>query len=205
VAPLERVIRFALDRDCAGRGKERYPRRCRERPDRDFQRILKFDLPRRSLLRTHRRLLSLANLRPEIFSQEIVFSKMPLHRDIFWVGRQWAVTGYGIQAVNRKRHCDFDIEASRIWDEAVLESLRAQDWFNPEDFGKGLIVARARYPQREEADRSQPAMPPPRPEPGAAPPKVEHKSAPPAAVKFDLRIERWPAQFTSLWRVRVRT
>jgi len=23
---------------------------------------------------------------------------MALHRDIYWVGRQWAVTGYGIQA-----------------------------------------------------------------------------------------------------------
>ncbi len=28
---------------------------------------------------------------------------MALHRDIFWVGRQWAVTGYGIQACNQKQ------------------------------------------------------------------------------------------------------
>jgi hypothetical protein len=127
---------------------------------------------------------------------------MPLHRDIFWVGRQWAVTGYGIQAVNQKRHGDFEIEASRIWDEALLESLRAQEWFNSEDFGKGLIVARARYPQRQQAAPTQEVVP--QPIAVVEPPKAERRPAPPTALKFDLRIERWPAQFTSLWRVRVR-
>jgi hypothetical protein len=28
---------------------------------------------------------------------------MALHRDIYWVGRQWAVTGYGIQACDQKK------------------------------------------------------------------------------------------------------
>ena len=28
---------------------------------------------------------------------------MSLHRDIYWLGRQWAVTGYGIQAVDQRR------------------------------------------------------------------------------------------------------
>jgi hypothetical protein len=127
---------------------------------------------------------------------------MPLHRDIFWVGRQWAVTGYGIQAVNQKRHGDFDIEASRIWDEASLESLRAQEWFNSEDFGKGLTVAKARYPQRQQAAPAQEVVP--QLIAVVEPAKAERKPALPAAPKFDLRIERWPAQFTSLWRVRVR-
>ena len=36
---------------------------------------------------------------------------MALHRDIFWVGRQWAVTGYGIQACDQKQKGGFDIEA----------------------------------------------------------------------------------------------
>jgi hypothetical protein len=127
---------------------------------------------------------------------------MPLHRDIFWVGRQWAVTGYGIQAVNQKRHGDFDIEASRIWDEASLESLRAQEWFNSEDFGKGLTVAKARYPQRQQAAPAQEVVP--QLIAVVEPPKAQRKPALPVALKFDLRIERWPAQFTSLWRVRVR-
>jgi hypothetical protein len=32
---------------------------------------------------------------------------MALHRDIYWVGRQWAVTGAGIQAVDQKRRRGF--------------------------------------------------------------------------------------------------
>lgn len=123
---------------------------------------------------------------------------MPLHRDIFWVGRQWAVTGYGIQAVNQKRHGDFDIEASRIWDQPLLENLHAQAWFNAEDFSKGLAVARARYPQQAALQK---VVTPPRP---VAPPKAGSEPAPPPAANFDLRIDRWPAQFTSLWRVRLK-
>ena len=127
---------------------------------------------------------------------------MPLHRDIFWVGRQWAVTGYGIQAVNQKRHGDFDIEAARIWDEALLENLRAQKWFNSEDFGKGLAVARARYPQPQLAAPLQEAVTP-RPATVVEPLKAAREPASQVAAKFNLRIDRWPAQFTSLWRVRV--
>ncbi len=127
---------------------------------------------------------------------------MPLHRDIFWVGRQWAVTGYGIQAVNQKRHGDFDIEASRIWDEVLLENLRAQEWFNAEDFNKGLTAARARYPQQQQTAPLQEAVP--LPVATIEPQKLEYKPEPPAASQFDFRIDRWPAQFTSLWRVRVK-
>lgn len=129
---------------------------------------------------------------------------MPLHRDIFWVGRQWAVTGYGIQAVNQRRHGDFDIEAARIWDEVLLENLRAQEWFNSEDFGKGLAVARARYPQRQQAAPLQEVVTPPHPVAVVEPLEAAREPAPQPAAKFDLRIDRWPAQFTSLWRVRVK-
>lgn len=62
---------------------------------------------------------------------------MPLDRDIV-VGRQRAVTGHGI------------FESTRIWDEALLENLREQEWFNSEDFGKGLAVAKVRYPQPQQ-------------------------------------------------------
>lgn len=130
---------------------------------------------------------------------------MPLHRDIFWVGRQWAVTGYGLQAVNQKRHGDFDIEASRIWDETLLESLRAQDWFNADDFSKGLAVARQRYPERPRKPEPLPRemTQPSRPAVTVKPLNTGRKPAPPPAPKFDLNIERWPAQFTQLWRVRI--
>jgi hypothetical protein len=46
---------------------------------------------------------------------------MALHRDIYWVGRQWAVTGYGVQACDQKQKGQFDIDASRLWEEDVLE------------------------------------------------------------------------------------
>jgi hypothetical protein len=72
---------------------------------------------------------------------------MVLHRDIYWVGRQWAVTGYGVQACDQKQKSKFDIEASRLWEEDVLESLRTQPWLNVEDLDKALAVARARFPE----------------------------------------------------------
>ena len=72
---------------------------------------------------------------------------MALHRDIFWVGRQWAVTGYGIQACNQKQKGQFDIEGSRLWEDGVQESLRAEAWLNIEDFEKAVEVARKYYPE----------------------------------------------------------
>ena len=71
---------------------------------------------------------------------------MPLHRDIFWVGRQWAVTGHGMQAVDQKQKSKFDIEISRLWDDDLLHGLSAERWFNLDDFSQGLAIARTRYP-----------------------------------------------------------
>jgi hypothetical protein len=73
--------------------------------------------------------------------------KMALHRDIYWVGKQWAVTGHGMQAVDQKQKSKFDIEVSRLWDDDLSENLRAERWFNADDFSKGLSLARARYPE----------------------------------------------------------
>jgi hypothetical protein len=72
---------------------------------------------------------------------------MALHRDIHWIGRQWAVTGHGMQLIDQKLQGFFDIEAIRLWDERLIESMRAKEWLNAADFDKGLAVARARYPQ----------------------------------------------------------
>jgi hypothetical protein len=78
---------------------------------------------------------------------------MALHRDIYWVGRQWAVTGYGVQACDQKQKSKFDIEAGRLWDDDMLESLRAHKWLNVEDLEKALSIARQRFPEppREKA------------------------------------------------------
>jgi hypothetical protein len=82
---------------------------------------------------------------------------MALHRDIFWLGRQWAVTGYGIQAVNKKLDMKFDIEASRLLEEGLAEPMLSEPWFDLEDFKKALEVARKRLQNTPEVFRpSQP-------------------------------------------------
>ena len=68
---------------------------------------------------------------------------MALHREIYWVGRQWAVTGYGLQAVDQRKKGNFDIEAFRLWEESLVEGLRTEKWLNVDDFEKALAVARA--------------------------------------------------------------
>jgi hypothetical protein len=141
---------------------------------------------------------------------------MPLHHDIYWIGRQWAVTGHGLQAVNQKLHGAFDIEVSRLWDDGIWEALCTHPWFNPEDFIKGLAVARERYPLPPGK-----AAPPPLPEivvklkddapvaprkvaPPTADPVPEPPKPKPMPTLFDMRIERAPAKFTRLWRIAVK-
>jgi hypothetical protein len=144
---------------------------------------------------------------------------MALHRNIYWVGRQWAVTGSGIQACDQKQKGKFDIEAARLWEDGVLENIRALNWLNSEDFEQAISVARKYYPE------------PPRKEP-PAPPEVivsrlensvpkntvarngvsrndvasELTKPPPKPVvrKFDMRIEGSHAKFLPVWRIRVR-
>ena len=71
---------------------------------------------------------------------------MALHRDIHWIGRQWAVTGYGMQLIDQKLKGFFDIEAIGLWDDGLIESMHAKEWLNKADFDKGLAIARKRYP-----------------------------------------------------------
>src|SRR3954462_4717738 len=72
---------------------------------------------------------------------------MALHRDIFWIGRQWAVTGHGMQLIDQRLEGAFDIEVGRLWDDDRIENLRAKAWLKAEDFEKGLTVARGRHSQ----------------------------------------------------------
>jgi hypothetical protein len=71
---------------------------------------------------------------------------MALHRDIYWVGRQWAVTGFGVQAVDQRLKGAFDIEVTRIWEDDLPQRMRGLSWLNAEDFSKALELARARFP-----------------------------------------------------------
>ena len=123
---------------------------------------------------------------------------MPLHRDIYWVGRQWAVTGYGIQACDQKQKSQFDIEGSRMWEDGVLDSVRALKWLNGEDFEKAVSVARQYYP---ELPRSNPPA-----EHSASPPPAEASSLLPerAAETFQMRSAAVPAKLLPVWRIRPR-
>jgi hypothetical protein len=117
---------------------------------------------------------------------------MALHRDIFWIGRQWAVTGHGMQLIDQRLEGAFDIEVIRLWDDDLIASLRAKAWLKAEDFDKGLAVARTRYPQPSGA------VPPlsvtaraPGPEPIAPPPLPATK---PEAPKLETPKPERPAQ-----------
>jgi len=72
---------------------------------------------------------------------------MALHRDIYWLGRQWAVTGFGLQAIDQRLKGAFDVEGAKLWDDGALDDLRAQPWLNAADLDKALTAARKRYPE----------------------------------------------------------
>src|SRR6185312_1524082 len=72
---------------------------------------------------------------------------MALHRDIYWVGRQWAVTGFGVQAVDQRLKGTFDIEVAHLWDDDLPKRMRALAWLKADDFDKALDIARARHPE----------------------------------------------------------
>ena len=85
---------------------------------------------------------------------------MALHRDIHWIGRQWAVTGYGMQVIDQRLGGRFDIEIGRLWDQGLPEILSDQKWFNADDFSNGLAIARRRYPGTPRALEPAPEPPP---------------------------------------------
>ncbi|THD60797.1 MAG: hypothetical protein E7813_22675 [Bradyrhizobium sp.] len=126
---------------------------------------------------------------------------MPLHRDIFWVGKQWAVTGYGMQAIDQKLKGKFDIEAARLWDDDLPDALSDEKWFNIKDFDKGLAVARKHYP---EPPRKAPPAAAERQDPKKAKDKPKENPAPAPAV-LAMHLEGCRAKFLPTWRIRARS
>ncbi|OPY96834.1 hypothetical protein A5906_00490 [Bradyrhizobium sacchari] len=119
---------------------------------------------------------------------------MALHRDIFWVGRQWAVTGAGIQAIDQRLRGVLDIEIARLWDDDLVQSRRAKAGVNAVDFDKALTVARERFPQASAPDPIVAQL--------AALGVVEAPAASPALPAMQLRAEGRLARFLPQWRVR---
>jgi hypothetical protein len=119
---------------------------------------------------------------------------MALHRDIYWVGKQWAVTGHGVQACNQKQKGKFDIEASRLWEDGVQDAVRAEKWVNTDDFEKAVDVARKYYPE-----------PPPKARPPAEPvppPVLVPEPSLEPVPKFDMRFDGARAKLLPVWRIR---
>jgi hypothetical protein len=138
---------------------------------------------------------------------------MPLHRDIFWVGRQWSVTGYGMQAIDQKLKGKFDIEVSRIWDDGLDDALSDEKWFNAGDFDKGLAEARKHYPHppRKAAPQAKPVLvAPASPDEsriGKDQPKINlspKANQYPAPANFTMRMTDCGAKLLPTWRVRIR-
>ncbi|WP_426608526.1 hypothetical protein [Bradyrhizobium sp. McL0616] len=113
---------------------------------------------------------------------------MALHSDIFWVGRQWAVTGAGIQAVDQRLRGVLDIGIARLWDDAHVQSRRAKPGVNVEDFDTAVTLARIRYPKT----------------PVSAPIIVIEASpaVSPVVPAMKLRVEGKLARFLPQWRIR---
>ena len=113
---------------------------------------------------------------------------MALHRDILWIGRQWAVTGHGMQLIDQRLMGAFDIEVARLWDDDLIERTGAllrrpgkADWvlFKLDARIDHVLVDEAQdtNPDQWEAGSTSVAAPPaPAIEPIAPPP------APPEAV-----------------------
>lgn len=119
---------------------------------------------------------------------------MALHRDIFWVGRQWAVTGAGIQAVDQRLRGVLDIEIARLWDDDLVGSRRAKPGVNTADFDKALAVARERFPQ---APASEPFV-----AQLVALGVIETPAVSPVVPAMQLRTEGRLARFLPQWRIR---
>jgi hypothetical protein len=144
---------------------------------------------------------------------------MALHRDIYWVGKQWAVTGHGIQACNQKQRGQFDIEASRLWEDGVQDAVRGLSWVNTEDFDKAITTARRYYPEppRKVPPPTPPVSPPIHMAPEPAPEPQPSRLAKPEfdrpefdkpefeMPKFDMRFEGVPAKLRPVWRIRIRS
>ena len=141
---------------------------------------------------------------------------MALHRDIFWIGRQWAVTGFGLQAIDQRLKGAFDIQAAQVWADDLAERMQAHAWLNAADFDKALSVARTRFaePPRKSLplvdsvlELIQPsAAEPPRgavAAPACAPPQDPAPSElPPTAVMPALHASGQLARFLPQWRIR---
>jgi hypothetical protein len=72
----------------------------------------------------------------------------PRSKPVYWMGRQWAVTSYGVEA----RDGTYPIEARRIWEDnegwGWVHQMEEKNWVDLPDFVEALRLARQRWPKR---------------------------------------------------------
>jgi hypothetical protein len=73
-----------------------------------------------------------------------------LSKPVFWRGRQWAVTKYGVECRDRNRYW---VERRRIWEDEKqfgwVRHMAEKNWVDIADFAEALRLARIRWPQKE--------------------------------------------------------
>ena len=80
----------------------------------------------------------------------LVFIGEPLHEPVYWKGRQWAVTSFGIEARDGK----YVINGDRVWENnnghGWVKQMQEKGWVDLSDFVEALRLARARWPRSVE-------------------------------------------------------
>jgi hypothetical protein len=126
---------------------------------------------------------------------------MALHRDILWIGRQWAVTGHGMQLIDQRLMGAFDIDVARLWDDDLAARMHAKEWLNAEDFDKGLAVARARHtPPEAGSEPTSVVVPAAQPIPVSPPEQPPAELAKQASPHLQMKADG-VARFARPWRV----
>lgn len=78
---------------------------------------------------------------------EVRVTGEPLAEPVYWRGKQWAVTSYGIEARDGK----YPIAGNRVWEETQghgwIEHMSEKGWVDIHDFAEALRIARARWPK----------------------------------------------------------
>ncbi len=73
-----------------------------------------------------------------------------LSRPVYWTGRQWAVTAYGIE----RRDGLYAIEKARLWEDHGVwgweKHIAEKEWADVSDFLAALAVARLRWPAKSQ-------------------------------------------------------
>ncbi|MFG3593371.1 hypothetical protein [Bradyrhizobium sp. RDI18] len=123
---------------------------------------------------------------------------MALHRDILWIGKQWAVTGHGMQLIDQRLMGAFDIEVARLWDDDLIERMHAKEWLNAADFDKGLAVAGA--PVAAALPAIEPVAASSTTPADASAPSLPTESAQQASPELQMKIDGG-ARFARPWRV----